>query len=77
MIYEISFRKYNYFTSDFIKQCKQNPNFPQLILKETKNIIKINLSLRQILLKGFDDPEFYSEYQGHKGSFGRRRGSEK
>ena len=32
--------KTDYFTSDFIKQCKQNPNVPQDISKDTQFIIK-------------------------------------
>ena len=43
--------KTDYFTSDFLRQCKHNPNILQEISKDTKNIIK------QIYLEG----ELYSQ----------------
>ena len=36
----IYYLKNDYFTSDFLKKCKQNPNIPQDISKETRYIIK-------------------------------------
>ena len=32
--------KADYFTSDFLKKCKNNPNVPQFILKDTNIITK-------------------------------------
>ena len=46
MIDDILFGKTDYFTSDFLKECKNNPNVPQGLLKDTKSIIK------QISLEG-------------------------
>ena len=35
-----SFEKADYFTNEFLQQCKQNANIPQFLTRETKNIIK-------------------------------------
>ena len=34
------FEKYDYFTTDFLQQCKRNANIPQFLLKKTNNILK-------------------------------------
>ena len=40
MIDDIFSEKTDYFTSDFLKQLKKNPNVLQVLLKDTKSIIK-------------------------------------
>ena len=46
MICDNFFENADYFTSDFLKQCKHNANVPNFLLKYTNNIIK------QIALEG-------------------------
>ena len=68
MIHDNSFGNAYEFTSDFVKQCKQNEKNPKFILKNIYNTIERNCSRRQVVFTGCDNPELYYEEQGNKGS---------
>ena len=58
MVHEDFFENSDYFTSDFLKQCKQNENFPQFLLKYIKDIIKQiylvgRLYSQVVMIRGF------------------------
>ena len=60
--------KNDYFISEFLKQCKHNPNVTQDISKQIKYLIK-NCSQRRIVFTYCEYLPFYSEDQGFKETF--------